>query len=423
MSDEPKQGGPLMRVAMFSWEYPPKSVGGLAQHVYDLTNALSDLGVEIHLFTMGEPGLPEMERVNGVQVYRVIPYNVSSPDFTTWVAQLNVALLEKAIPVLSENEGFNLVHGHDWLVAYAARAIKHAFHIPLVATIHATEYGRNYGLHNDNQRHISDVEWWLCYEAWQVICCSHYMEQEMKYVFQIPDDKLKVIPNGVDPSNFVQKNEKRTRNDYASANEKIVFFVGRLVREKGVQVLLDAVPMVLSRMPNTKFIIGGKGPHMQELQDQAARMGISQSVYFTGYIDAYTRNSLYSWSDVAVFPSLYEPFGIVALEAMAAHIPVVVSDTGGLSEIVRHNVDGLKAYLGNPRSLADMILNVLQNPQQAQQMQHNAYQRVIQKFSWEDIAAQTLEVYKKVWEEQRSTNWHVRQGGLFGRFSKVLGRN
>ncbi|TYO96254.1 glycosyltransferase family 4 protein [Desulfallas thermosapovorans] len=412
-----------MRVAMFSWEYPPKSVGGLAQHVYDLTNALAGMGVEIHLFTMGEPGLPEMERVNGVQVYRVIPYNVSSPDFTTWVAQLNVAMLEKAVPILSENNGFNIVHGHDWLVAYAVRALKHAFRIPLVATIHATEYGRNYGLHNDTQRHISDVEWWLCYEAWQVICCSHYMEGEMKYVFQIPDDKLKVVPNGVDPENFVQKNEKLSRNNYASADEKIVFYVGRLVREKGVQVLLDAVPMILARVPNTKFVIAGKGPYMQELQDQAARMGIAQSIYFTGYIDDYTRNSLYSWSDVAVFPSLYEPFGIVALEAMAARTPVVVSDTGGLSEIVRHNVDGLKAYPGNPRSLADMIINVLLNPQQAQQLRDNAYRRVLQKFSWRDIAAKTLHIYNKVWDEYRGSNWYVRQGGLFNRFSKVLGKN
>ncbi|MBF7081907.1 glycosyltransferase family 4 protein [Desulfallas sp. Bu1-1] len=411
-----------MRVAMLSWEFPPKSVGGLAQHVYDLTRALSAMGVEIHLFTMGDPNIPEFERVNGVNVHRVIPYSVSSPDFTTWVAQFNVALLERAISIFGENDRFQIIHAHDWLVAYTARALKHAYRIPLVATIHATEYGRNYGLHNDTQRHISDVEWWLCYEAWRVICCSHYMLGELKYVFQIPDDKVVVIPNGVDTDNFVPKNNNISRNNYAAPDEKIVFYVGRLVREKGVQVLLDAVPMILAQVPNTKFIISGKGPCLNELQNQASRLGIADRLYFTGYIDEYTRNSLYSWADVAVFPSLYEPFGIVALEAMAARTPVVISDTGGLSEIVTHNYDGLKAYPGNPRSLADMILRILHNPQLAQQLQQNAYQKVKRQFNWRDIAAGTLDTYRKVWEEHRLTDWNARQCGFIERFSRVLGR-
>jgi len=412
-----------MRVAMLSWEYPPKSVGGLARHVYDLTGAIANHGTEVHLFTMGEPGLPEYECVNGVHVYRVIPYNVSSPDFTTWVSQFNVAVLEKAVPVMNQYGNWHVVHAHDWLVAYAARAIKHAYRIPLVATIHATEYGRNHGLHNDTQRHISDVEWWLGYEAWRVICCSHYMEGEIKFVFQIPKDKLVVIPNGVDPKNFVQKNNKLTRSDYAADNEKIVFFVGRLVREKGVQVLLDAIPKVLHYMPSTKFLIAGKGPHYNELQNQAVRMGISKRVYFTGYVDDYTRNSLFSWSDVAVFPSLYEPFGIVALEAMAAQTPVVISDTGGLSEIVDHNLDGLKTYPGNPHSLADNILAILGNPALGQQLKQNAYRKIKEHFNWHDIAAKTLEVYKDVHEEHRSQSWYARQNGIFGRFTKALGKN
>ncbi len=412
-----------MRVAMLSWEYPPKSVGGLARHVYDLTGAIANHGTEVHLFTRGEPGLPEYEWVNGVHVYRVTPYNVSSPDFTTWVSQFNVAVLEKAVPVMNQHGNWHVVHAHDWLVAYAARAIKHAYRIPLVATIHATEYGRNHGLHNDTQRHISDVEWWLGYEAWRVICCSHYMEEEIKFVFQIPEDKLVVIPNGVDPKNFVQQNNKMSRGDYAADNEKIVFFVGRLVREKGVQVLLDAIPKVLHYMPSTKFIIAGKGPHYNELQNQAVRMGISKRVYFTGYVDDYTRNSLFSWSDVAVFPSLYEPFGIVALEAMAAQTPVVISDTGGLSEIIIHNLDGLKTYPGNPHSLADNILAILGNPKLGQQLKQNAYRKIKEHFNWHDIAAKTIEVYKDVQEEHRSQNWYARQNGIFGRFSKVLGKN
>lgn len=413
-----------MRVLMLSWEYPPKSVGGLAQHVYDLTNALAENGVEVHLLTSGGKGAPSFEQVNGVNVHRVEPYRVSSPDFVTWVAQFNVALLERAIPLLAENSEIHILHAHDWLVAYAARAIKYAGRLPLVVTIHATEYGRNQGLHNDVQRHISDIEWWLTYEAWRVICCSHFMEGEIRNVFQLPKDKVVVIPNGVDVNNFSAKSRRAHRSEYASPDEKIVFYVGRLVREKGVQVLLDAAPHILAHHPQTKFVIAGKGPHMDFLKRQAALLGVANRVYFTGYINDELRNSLYSWADVAVFPSLYEPFGIVALEAMAARTPVVVADSGGLSEIVRHGEDGLKTYTGNSHSLAQNILHIIKQPQLGDQLKENAYRRVLEEFNWKHIARQTAAVYQEVWEAHRTTSWSAaeRQNGIFGRFNRLLSR-
>lgn len=411
-----------MRVLMLSWEYPPKSVGGLAQHVHDLTQALAELKVEVHVLTCGTAGAPEYEKTKGVHIHRVNPYNISSPDFVTWVAQFNVAMLEKAIPLIRDIQ-FDLLHAHDWLVTYTARALKHSCNLPLICTIHATEWGRNYGLHNDTQRHISDVEWWLAYESWRVICCSHYMERELIHIFQIPRDKLRVIPNGVNPENFKVKQHRTSRNNFAAPNEKIVFYVGRLVREKGVQVLLDAAPKVLSRQPNTKFIIAGKGPHMEALRHQVAQLNIANRVYFTGYIDDDIRNSLYSWSDVAVFPSLYEPFGIVALEAMAARTPVIVSDTGGLSEIVIHGVDGLKFYPGNPNSLADMILKIFYEPGLAQRLKERAYQKVEQHFNWRHIAEATLNVYREVYNAHRSltftSTWPT---WLSNRFSKFISK-
>lgn len=413
-----------MKVLMLSWEYPPKSVGGLAQHVYDLTNALAESGIEVHLITAGEKGAPAYEEVSRVKVYRVEPYRVSSPDFVTWVAQFNVALLERAIPLLGDAGEFQVLHAHDWLVAYAARAVKHAGRLPLVVTIHATEYGRNNGLHNDTQRHISDIEWWVTYEAWRVICCSHYMEGEVRHVFQLPQDKVAVIPNGVDTAGFIAKNRTVQRSDYAAPDEKIIFYVGRLVREKGVQVLLDAAPEILAHHPQAKFVIAGKGPYLDSLKHQAALLGIANRVYFTGYISDETRNSLYSWADVAVFPSLYEPFGIVALEAMAARTPVVVADSGGLGEIVRHGVDGLKAYSGNSHSLAQNILAILKQPQLAQRLRENAYRRVLDEFNWRNIARQTAAIYREVREAHLSTPWSAaeRQGRIFGRFNRLLAR-
>lgn len=414
-----------MRILMLSWEYPPKSVGGLAQHVYDLSCALVGIGEEVHVLTCGAPGIPDYEQVNGVHVHRFQTYQISAPHFVTWIAQLNIAMLERAIPLFAELGGVHIIHAHDWLVAYAARALKHAWRLPLVVTIHATEYGRNCGLHNDIQRHISDIEWWLTYEAWKVICCSQYMKNEVRHVFQVPDDKIRVIVNGVNPANFATRTIRVTRDQFAAPDERIVFYVGRLVREKGVQILLDAAPQILARHPQTKFIIAGKGPYAEELHRQAASLGIAQRVYFTGYVDDEVRNTLYSWADVAVFPSLYEPFGIVALEGMAARTPVVVADTGGLSEIVEHGVDGLKFYPGNSRSLADMIIWLLQDRQLAQNLRQQAYRKVLEKFNWRDIALATRRVYQQVWNEYRHVPWYspyMRSNRLLTRMSKIFAR-
>lgn len=414
-----------MRIIMLSWEYPPKSVGGLAQHVYDLTGALAEIGEEVHLVTIGSKDAPEFETVNGVQVYRVYPYNVSSLDFVHWVTQLNIAMLEKAVAVMNDMGTFHIVHGHDWLGAFASRAVKHAFRIPLVTTIHATEYGRNYGLHNNMQRHISDVEWWTIYESWRVICCSKYMHGELRYVFQVPEDKLSIIPNGVNVDAFRLKNNRHSRADYASPDEQIVLYVGRLVREKGVEVLIDAIPHILKYRPSTKFIIAGKGPHGGNLRNHAAAVGVADRIYFTGYVDDDLRNSLYSWADVAVIPSLYEPFGIVALEAMAAQAPVVISDTGGLSEIVQHGVDGLKSYTGNSQSLADMVIWMLSDRKKAEKMRQIAYEKVRRQYNWLEIARQTRDTYRDILNASRGTPWYdsnERDSGLFDRVTRIFAR-
>ncbi|MEW6726204.1 glycosyltransferase family 4 protein [Desulforudis sp. 1088] len=415
-----------MRVLMLSWEYPPKSVGGLAQHVYDLTSAMARQGVEVHLITCAAAGAPRYETVNGVNVYRVHPYQVSTPDFPTWVLQFNIAMLEEVIPLTRRYGAFDIIHAHDWLVAYAARALKHALTAPLIATIHATEFGRNNGLHNQLQNYISNVEWWLTYEAWRVIVCSRYMEGEIKYVFQTPADKIAVINNGVDPANFAHRSQRVNRDFYAAPNEKIVFYVGRLVPEKGVQVLIRAMPNILAHCPATKFVIAGKGPYEQELRSLAAHLGLQNRVYFTGYINDEVRNALYHWAEAAVFPSLYEPFGIVALEAMAARTPVVVSDTGGLSEIVEHGVTGLKAYTGDANSLAHNIIHLLTNPSLAKMIQERAFRMVQTQYDWNTIARQTVDVYRQVDRERRNRDWKAaqeRQGRILERVQHLIKRS
>lgn len=395
-----------MRVLMLSWEYPPRSVGGLAQHVYDLTTALAAAGEEIHLITLGMDETKEREDVNGVHVYRVQPYNLSVPDFLTWILQLNMRMVEYAVPLVNSLADLDLVHAHDWLVAYAGRVLKHAYKIPLIATIHATEYGRNQGLHNHTQRYISDVEWWLTYEAWRVIVCSRYMEKELRRVFQLPADKIRVVPNGVDLSRYQRRDgEHLSRNFFAASDEKIVFFVGRLVQEKGAHILLEAIPKVLQSYSRTKFVISGKGPALDYLKERARDMDVYDRIYFTGYIDDITRDFLYREADVAVFPSLYEPFGMVALEAMAARTPVVVADVGGLAEIVEHEVNGLKCYPGNPNSLADNILRLLHEPDLAGRLAERAYRDLRRLYTWEEIAYKTREVYAEVHDDYEASAW------------------
>ncbi|NLZ38479.1 MAG: glycosyltransferase family 4 protein [Firmicutes bacterium] len=392
---------------MFSWEYPPRVIGGLARHVSELSAALHRIGVEVDVITINEnEDTPEKELNGGVRVWRVRPYHLVPRDFISGILQYNIAMLEKALELFLAGADYDLIHAHDWLVAYAARAVKHALRKPLVATIHATEYGRNRGLHTDEQRYISDVEWWLTYEAWKVICCSSYMYHELQRVFHLPEDKIVIIPNGVELQQFKRiANVAAVRERYAAHDEKIVFFVGRLVQEKGLHILLQAVPRILAAVPKTKFVIAGKGPALETLRGQARELGIEQHLYFTGYIDDATRNALYRSAAVAVFPSLYEPFGIVALEAMAAKVPVVVSDTGGLSDIVDHGITGLKCYPDNADSLAEQIIKLLQDTTYAEQLSENALQKVKNNYAWQEIAKQTQSIYRQVLKQWRHSDW------------------
>lgn len=417
-----------MRVLMLTWEYPPHQVGGLGRHVAGLSQALGEQGQEVHVLTRGEEG---EVRDGRVWVHRVQPYTLNSLDFPTWVLQMNVALLERAMTTGERYGPFHLLHAHDWLVAFTARALKHAWRLPLVATIHATEAGRNQGLYNDLQRYISGVEWWLTYEAWRVIVCSRHMRREVQQLFQLPEDKVKIIPNAVNEE-APPPIEPWFRERYAHPSEKIVFFVGRLVREKGAQVLLEAAPMVLATCPEAKFVIAGEGPLKQSLAEQAAALGLGPKVYLTGYIDDATLLKLYRCAAVSVFPSLYEPFGIVALEAMAAGTPVVVSDTGGLGEIVRHAETGLKALPGNAFSLANQITYLLQHQERAREMAQRAQETVRRLYNWPNMASLTLQVYQEVRRAYRQSAWGSKRQGrataaarapydLAGRRMAVLG--
>lgn len=399
-----------MRVLMLSWEYPPHVVGGLGKHVGEIVPALAHSGVEVHLLTPRWAGGDATEAVqSGTTVYRLDPPTDRSGTFYEIAQRTNEVIAQKARGLLRSTASFDIIHVHDWLVAFAGITLKHEFKIALLSTIHATERGRSRGqLHNDMQRAIDGMEWRLTYESWRIICCSHFMAQEVREYFSAPADKIDVIPNGITTAQFdalegIDLSGFRSR--FAADSEKIVFYVGRLVHEKGLHVLIDAVPHVLKQCPEAKFVIAGTGSMFDSLRQQADSLGVSAKVYLTGFISDEDRNRLFKVADCAVFPSLYEPFGIVALEAMAAKTPVVVTETGGLKEVVEHGETGITVYPGNAESLAWGITHTLQHPEWSKARVANAYRRVLSEYNWQHIAAQTRLVYERVRNERAKVDW------------------
>jgi 1,4-alpha-glucan branching enzyme len=377
------------------------TVGGLSRHVYDLSRYLVRQGCEVHVITAEIGNYPHNEIVEGVHVHRVHVMKPDGEEFIHWAFQLNLMMIDTCRTLVAAGLTFDLIHAHDWLVCYAAQSIKELYDLPVIATIHATEHGRNHGIYSDLQKYIHSLEWQLTYEAWRVIVCSTYMQQEVVNLFQLPHDKVDILPNGVDPELLQARDHSpASKQGYALEDERIVLFLGRLVREKGVQTLLEAAPSILAEHPDVKFVIVGQGYARADLEQRAMQLGISHKVLFTGFVSDEDRNRLLTIADVAVFPSLYEPFGIVALEAMAAGTPVVVSDVGGLADVVEHGRNGLKMYPGDAHSLAVQVNSLLQAPEWATKLADTALTE-IGRYDWNRIAEQTSAIYQQVLQEQK----------------------
>ncbi|MDI6101529.1 glycosyltransferase family 4 protein [Actinoplanes sp. NEAU-A12] len=399
----PREGDgsrPVTRILMLSWEYPPLLVGGLGRHVHALATSLVQAGHEVTVVTRHTPGALLEEYTEGVRVVRAPDdppaFEVADGNLLAWAVAFNHTLTRAALRA-ARTGGFDVVHAHDWLVAHTAVTLRDHLDVPLVATVHATESGRHQGwLPAAHNRTIDDVERWLTTESVRVIVCSDYMKREVGRLFEVPAGRTDVVRNGVDALRWRARPRAvaAARARYAG-DGPLISYAGRLVYEKGVQHLLAAVPVLREHHPGLRVVIAGDGPYREELEVLAADAAGS-GVTFAGFLGGHELTALMGASDCYVVPSIYEPFGMVALEAAAAGTPVAVADTGGLAEIVEHGVTGVKFASGDPRALAGAVGVVLADRDYARALALRAHERVRADFNWPAIAGQTAAVYGRV---------------------------
>lgn len=381
---------------MISWEYPPLVVGGIAAHVDGLSRAMASAGHEVVVFSLHHHDAPDDAVVDGVRILRAATDLPWLPDdnLVARMSSANHQLTQLAAQL--EDWRPDVVHAHDWLVAWSGDTLRALFDVPLVATIHATERGRHGGhVPPGMPAAVNAVEWWLTYQAREVICCSRFMTREVIDGFELPPQKVHLVPNGVDPSLWAPANSGPV------TREPLVLAWGRVQYEKGFQVLARAIGALRHRVPGIRCEVAGRGSYLAELQAQIDVEGVADLVHLAGFVsDADLRAKLHR-AGCVVIPSLYEPFGIVALEAMAAGAPTVVARTGGLAEIVEGTGAGLLFEPGNHRQLASCIETVLTRPAEAAALQARAAELVAEKYTWDAIAHATVEVYETALQPAR----------------------
>jgi glycogen synthase len=387
-----------VRGLILSWEYPPLIEGGLARHVRKLAEGLAARGTEVHVLARGREESPAEEERDGVVIHRVReperPRDLG--EFVAWIEHMNSDMLAAGVEV-GDSLRFDVVHGHDWLVASAGDHLAKRFRCPLVVTIHATEYGRHQGWVDEHpQSYIHGVEHWMANRAERVITCSAYMREHVADVYGLDEARISVIPNGIDPSELIPVDDlDALRARFADPGERLVLLVGRLVYEKGFQLALEALPRLIERLGDVRFIVAGSGTAEHELREQAQRLGLDEHGSFLGWIGDDVLHSLYRIADLTVVPSIYEPFGLVALEAMASGCPCLVADTGGLREVVPSEDVGLRFRSRDPDSLGAMAERLLTDEALRDRLVAEASEHVL-GFDWADVARQVAGVYDEV---------------------------
>jgi glycogen(starch) synthase len=392
-----------MRVLILSWEYPPVLVGGLGQHVRALARQLSAQGHDVVVLCRHQAGTDAITQptedvvADGVRVIRVAedpPHLEFERDLVAWTLAMGHAMMRGALSLLGSWRP-DVIHAHDWLVAHPAIALAEHTGVPLVATIHATEAGRQSGwLAEPLNRQVHSVEWWLANRADALITCSAAMRTEVTHLFDVPEQCINVIHNGIDTSEWKVPGRRVRALRRQRRQGPMVLYFGRLEWEKGVHDLITALPWIRMTHPEAYLVVAGKGGNGTRLRDQVREMGIVDGVDFVGHLDEWGLAETIAIADVVVIPSRYEPFGIVALEAVAIGAPLVTSTAGGLAEVVINGETGLSFMPGDVVGLAAAVRAVFDEPAAARRRAAAAKARLPVDFDWAGIAARTAEVYR-----------------------------
>jgi len=409
-----------LRIGFFVWEYPPRLVGGLGTYAEYMTRELVELGHDVSVFTLNPGDLKTREIVRGVEVHRPLVTDASNifPMFVTddlkrWGTNIrffndifiyNVLSATKFVNGLIKSEGykFDIVCAHDWLSSIAALTIKNETKIPVVFHVHSTEWGRSGGTGSQVVSHFEEA---TAQTSDAIITVSHAMRDDLTR-HGWPQPKISVVWNGVDPDEYSPENVKpeevkMMREKYAiSDDSNMILFLGRLVWVKRVTNLIQAMPLVLKDFPKTKLVILGKGEEQRDIPEIAERLGIKNNVIHNfNFVPEDQRILHYAASDACVFPSVYEPFGIVSLEAMALSKPVVVGARGvvGFREQVLNSgpdQNGVHVNGDDPVDIAWGLKEVIRDKLRAKAWGENGRKRVLKYFNWRETAKQTLDVYQ-----------------------------
>jgi glycogen synthase len=381
---------------MLSWDFPPGAAGGIAAHVDGLARAMVAAGHEVVLVTRNDSASAPDSEVAGVRVLRA---DVDMPwlpdDELAATASGNHAFVT-ATAVLGDWRP-DVIHAHDWRVAWAADVLATLWDRPLVTTLHGTERGRHGGhLPPGPPTDINSVEWWLAFRSRRVITSTKLMVREIVGGFELDPAVVSRIPNGIDPQWWQSRDDDVALSGPLASGDPVVLTWGRVQYEKGFQTLARAVGALRTRVPGIQCVIAGRGSYLPDLQSQVEIEGLGDLVHLPGFVpDAELRAAIHRAACV-VIPSLYEPFGIVALEALAGGAPLIVADTGGLAELVGGSGSALLFEPGNAGELADRIELLLNDPELAAAMQVKGAELLRATYSWDAIAARTADVYDDV---------------------------
>ena len=384
-----------LKILMMTWEYPPRIIGGISRVVEGLSRALATVGHEVHVVTPEMPGSPLEDNDQGVFIHRV-RIESPTPSFHSWVLMMNHYLAKRVGRLINEIGNFDIVHVHDWLVLPSGSETKAFGNSTMVSTLHSLEYKRSGGVNTPESKMVDSLEWWITFESALIIVCSMSMKNDTITGFGVPEDKIWIIPIGVDAEKFRKCHPDResVRAKYGAYHgEKLILFVGRLTQQKGCEYLIQAIPQI-SKQFNTKLVVVGDGSYREELES-IAKASDGHKIRFTGFLPDNDLTELFLCADVLVIPSIYEPFGVVALEAMAAGLPIVASNVDGLGEIVVHERNGILVYPKDTSSIAWGISRIFSDSTNTQRLIENANNDIRTRFSWDAVAGLTLDLYRK----------------------------